>query len=157
MASGFRGISYALGTGWIIATYTVLDGMGARAAQVALVYTVLLTLGDGIAMVGIVVMRRGLASLRTDVHTWKLCTLAAAMQVSASWMATWALSQASMGLMPALRESSVMFAGLLAAWLMKERLRAIQVFACFGELCWSAGAAEIALSYLTTDVRLSLT
>lgn len=129
VTSGFHGIIYALGAGWMIATYTVLDGMGARAAEVALLYAVLLTLGDGIATVAIVAMRRGVASLRADAHTWKLCALAAAMQVSASWMATWALSQAPMGLVSALRESSVLFAGLLADWLMKERLRAIQVFA----------------------------
>jgi drug/metabolite transporter (DMT)-like permease len=128
-ASGFRGSGYALATGAMIACYTVIDGLGARASGAALLYAALLTLGDGLATVLIVAWRRGPAVLRADARTWRLCALAAAMQVSASWMATWALSQAPMGLVSALRESSVLFAGWIAAWLMRERLGRVRMLA----------------------------
>lgn len=42
-ASGFRGSGYALAAGAMIAGYTVIDGMGARAAGAALVYAALLS------------------------------------------------------------------------------------------------------------------
>jgi drug/metabolite transporter (DMT)-like permease len=113
----------------MIACYTVIDGLGARASGSALLYAALLTLGDGLATVLIVAWRRGPAVLRADIRTWRLCALAAAMQLSASWMATWALSQAPMGLVSALRESSVLFAGWIAAWLMRERLGRVRMLA----------------------------
>ncbi|MDR0227204.1 MAG: DMT family transporter [Burkholderiaceae bacterium] len=129
VASGFRGSGYALAAGAMIACYTVIDGLGARASGAALVYAALLTLGDGVATVLILAARRGASVLRADARTWRLCALAAAMQVSASWMATWALSQAPMGLVSALRESSVLFAGWIAAWLMRERLGRLRMLA----------------------------
>ena len=128
-ASGYGGSGYALATGAMIACYTVIDGLGARASGSALLYAALLTLGDGLATVLIVAWRRGPAVLRADARIWRLCALAAAMQLSASWMATWALSQAPMGLVSALRESSVLFAGWIAAWLMRERLGRVRMLA----------------------------
>lgn len=128
-ASGYGGSGYALATGAMIACYTVIDGLGARASGSALLYAALLTLGDGLATVLIVAWRRGPSVLRADARTWRLCALAAAMQLSASWMATWALSQAPMGLVSALRESSVLLAGWIAAWLMRERPGRVRMLA----------------------------
>ena len=65
-ASGYGGSGYALATGAMIACYTVIDGLGARASGSALLYAALLTLGDGLATVLIVawLMRERLGRVR---------------------------------------------------------------------------------------------
>lgn len=117
----WQGGLYALAAGLLIATYTVIDGLGARAAGSALVFAAMLTAADGLLTVLIVARLRGRAAMRVDRRSLRLCLLAAAMQITASWLATWALSQAPMALVSALRESSVLFAGLIAMVLMHER------------------------------------
>lgn len=46
--------------------------------------------------------------------------LAGGMQVGAYWIAIWALAHAPMGMVSALRETSVLFAALISTFILKE-------------------------------------
>lgn len=116
-----RGVRYALLTGALIAAYTVVDAMGARLAGSVLGFAVILTVGDGIATALVVLAWKGANAFRVDTRTLGLCTFAGAMQVGAYWIAVWALSQAPMGAVSALRESSVLFIGLISKFILNER------------------------------------
>ena len=115
-----RGVSYALFTGALIAAYTVVDALGARLAGSVLGFAVILTVGDGIATALVVLAWKGANAFRVDTRTLSLCTFAGAMQVGAYWIAIWALSQAPMGTVSALRESSVLFIGLISKFILNE-------------------------------------
>lgn len=116
-----RGVRYALLTGALIAAYTVVDAMGARLAGSVLGFAVILTVGDGIATALVVLAWKGANAFRVDTRTLGLCTFAGVMQVGAYWIAVWALSQAPMGAVSALRESSVLFIGLISKFILNER------------------------------------
>lgn len=116
-----RGVRYALLTGALIAAYTVVDAMGARLAGSVLGFAVILTVGDGIATALVVLAWKGANAFRVDTRTLGLCSFAGAMQVGAYWIAVWALSQAPMGAVSALRESSVLFVGLISKFILNER------------------------------------
>jgi drug/metabolite transporter (DMT)-like permease len=116
-----RAVIYALATGGLIAAYTVVDAMGARLSGSVLGFAVVLTIGDGIATALIVLAWKGARAFRIDARTLGLCSFAGAMQIGAYWIAVWALSQAPMGIVSALRESSVLFIGLIAKFLLNEQ------------------------------------
>ena len=115
-----RGVTYALLTGALIAAYTVVDALGARLSGSVLGFAVILTVGDGIATALVVLAWKGVKSFRVDTRTLGLCSFAGAMQIGAYWIAVWALSQAPMGTVSALRESSVLFVGLISRFLLNE-------------------------------------
>jgi drug/metabolite transporter (DMT)-like permease len=115
-----KAVCFALATGACIASYTVVDGLGARHAGSALGFAVWLTIGDGLltfllalAWKGGTVWRVARANLRTGLA-------GGAMQVGAYWIIVWALALAPMGMVSALRETSVLFAALISTLLLKE-------------------------------------
>ncbi|WP_326539256.1 DMT family transporter [Pseudorhodoferax sp.] len=115
-------VGYALLAGVLIASYTVIDAMGARQGGSALGFAVLVSLGDGIATVLAVLCWKGRRALAVDARTWRLCAAAGAMQMGAYWIAVWALAQAPMASVSALRETSVLFVALISAFVLKEGL-----------------------------------
>lgn len=117
-----RPVGYALLTGLLIAAYTVVDAMGARAAASAVGFAVLVTLLDGIATALVVLRWKGAQVLKMDRKTWLLCALAGTMQMGAYWIVVWALARAPMGAVSALRETSVLFVALISAFVLKEGL-----------------------------------
>ena len=117
---GRKAVGYALLTGLLIAAYTVIDGLGARRSGAPLGFAVLVTLFDGIATALAAAWWKGAAALRVDRRTLWLCTTAGAMQMGAFWIAVWALARAPMGMVSALRETSVLMVALISAFALKE-------------------------------------
>ena len=124
-AEGFRqpkAMLYAVGTGVFIAGYTVVDGMGARLAETAHSYTFWVHLLNGIPIVLLALyLRRGQVtqSLRSS---WKLGALAGLVSLVAYWIVIWAMTQAPMAMVSAVRETSMVFAVLFGVFFLKERL-----------------------------------
>lgn len=119
---GHRGTLYAMATSLLIASYTVVDALGARGSESALGFAVLLTIGDGLATALVVWWWKGRSAFRVDQRTLSLSAVAGTLQIGAYWIAVWALAQAPMGTVSALRESSVLFVALISTYLLKERL-----------------------------------
>lgn len=125
----WRAVLFALGTGMFIASYTVVDGMGARANGNAHVYTFWLLALHGIPFGLFTAWTRG-RTLPAQVRgVWRSGIAAGIASMLAYWIVIWAMTTAPMALVSALRETSVVFAVLLGMVLLKERLDIVRLAA----------------------------
>jgi phosphonate utilization associated putative membrane protein len=124
-----KALAYALANAGIIAVYTVVDGLGVRNEVAhggnAFSYVMLLFALDGVAYPLGVWLSRGSAGraqlLATVRQRWHLALLGGAASIGSYTIALWAMTRAPVASVAALRETSVLFAALLGAWLLKER------------------------------------
>jgi len=114
-----RAVGLALATGLMIASYTVIDGAGARTLGNPHSYYLWMTLIDALLLLGIVCARRENAFSRIGKR-WRPGLAAGLMSIAAYWLVVWALSQTPMALVSAVRETSVVFAALIATVVLKE-------------------------------------
>lgn len=124
-----RGVGYALATGAAIATYSVVDGMGGRAADTPLVYTAWLFLIHGIPITIITLVRRGPAQMLVNRRVIFTGIGAAAMSMLAYGIVIWAMNSAPLGPVSALRETSVVFGAIISSLVLKERLGPVALIA----------------------------
>lgn len=117
-----RAIGWALATGVTIAVYTVIDAQGVRAAPTAFSYIawVFLTLGFGIGL--LFALWRGPAFVLAARAEWKAGVAAGALSIVTYGLALWALRLGDTPRLAALRETSILFATLIAVVFLKERL-----------------------------------
>jgi phosphonate utilization associated putative membrane protein len=116
-----RAVAFALSNAVVIALYTVVDALGARASGNALQYVVALFVLDGWPFALLVFMRRGGALVWPYARArWPVAALGAAASLGSYGIALWAMTQAPVATVAALRETSVLFAALLGAWFLKE-------------------------------------
>ena len=124
-AAGFaepRAVLYALGTGLFIAGYTVVDGLGARLADSAHSYTFWVHLFNGIPITLLALyLRRGQVFVSVR-KSWKVGMLGGLISLVAYWIVIWAMTQAPMAMVSAVRETSMVFAVLIGVFVLKERL-----------------------------------
>ena len=121
-------LGFALSNAVIIAVYTVIDGLGVRLAVehggTALQYVSALFLIDGIPYF-IFVMSQRKAQQRVEAWAymrkrWPLALMGTLASLGSYGIALWAMTQAPVATVAALREVSVLFAALLGALLLKE-------------------------------------
>ncbi|QVQ50139.1 EamA family transporter [Spiractinospora alimapuensis] len=106
-------IGAALVTGLLIATYTMVDGVGIRLADGVLAYTAWLIFSHSTCFLTIVLLIRR-RSLFTQMRTvWWRGMLAGALSLTAAAMVLWAQSVTALGPIAALREASIIFAALI--------------------------------------------
>jgi len=119
-----KALRFALCNAAIIALYTVVDGLGARASGNALAYVAALFLLDGIPYLLLVMWQRGAAqrgpALRYMAGRWKIASVGTLASMGSYAIALWAMTQAPVALVAALRESSVLFAALIGTLLLRE-------------------------------------
>ncbi len=115
-----KAVFFALATGACIASYTVVDGLGVRQAGSILGFAVWLTIGDGLLTFIFAFAWKGGAIWRVARANIVTGIAGGAMQVGAYWIIVWALASAPMGMVSALRETSVLFAALISTFLLKE-------------------------------------
>lgn len=115
-----RAVLLALGTGACIASYTLVDGLGARQAGSVMGFAVCLTIGDGLLTFLIALLWKASAIRQVMRTSLRPAVLAGGMQVGAYWIIIWALAQAPLGMVSALRETSVLFAALISTFILKE-------------------------------------
>ncbi|MEO5670356.1 MAG: EamA family transporter [Ramlibacter sp.] len=116
-----RAVAFALANAVVIAVYTVVDALGARASGNALQYVVALFVIDGWPFALIVFARRGGAAVWPYARArWPVAALGAAASLGSYGIALWAMTKAPVATVAALRETSVLFAALLGTWFLKE-------------------------------------
>jgi phosphonate utilization associated putative membrane protein len=116
-----RGVGFALANAVVIACYTLVDGLGARAAGNALQYVLALYCCTGWPFGLLVVARRGLGvALPYARRRAPVAALAVVCSAASYGIALWAMTQAPMATVAALRETSVLFAAVLGTVLLKE-------------------------------------
>lgn len=116
-------------TGGFIAGYSLVDGLGARAAGTALGYYGCLSILNAVIFAVIMrVIRPGVVQ-RVVCQNWRFALSAGGASFLAYAMATWAFTVAPIALVTALRETSIVFALLLGVMVLKERLDLMKVLA----------------------------
>lgn len=115
-----KAMGFALANAVVIAIYTVVDGLGVRASQNALQYVATLFLLDGWPFALLMFATRGRAMVDYARHRWPIATLGALASLGSYGIALWAMTQAPVATVAALRETSVLFAVLLGAWFLHE-------------------------------------
>lgn len=115
-----KAIFFALLTGVSIASYTVVDGLGVRQAGSVLGYAVWLTIGNGVLTFIIALFWKKREIWRVMKGNITTGIAGGTMQIGAYWIIVWALAIAPMGMVSALRETSVLFAALISTFLLKE-------------------------------------
>lgn len=127
-------IALALLTGMIIASYTVIDGFGARRSGNPGGYVAVLCILDVFPLVLFVLWRRGAPAFRA-MRGYLLPGIAGgALSVAAYGIALWAMTLAPIPAVAALRETSVLFSSIIAVVFLKERftpLRGVAVAVIF--------------------------
>lgn len=113
-------LAYALGTAAFTASYTIVDGIGARAAGTASGFILWMVIGDAVGMIGYGVAVRGRCVFDGLRTTWKVGTAAGVLSLGSYWVAVWAMTKAPIALVAALRETSVLFAILFGALFLQE-------------------------------------
>jgi uncharacterized membrane protein len=118
----------ALFTGVTIALYTVVDGLGVRASESSITYTVWIFLTWSL-MWCVVYLPRTLTIPSASPRHRQIIVAAAGGLVSilAYGIVIWALQFDSMGVVSALRETSVLFAALIGKFFLNERLTVTRI------------------------------
>ncbi len=120
----------------VIALYTLVDGLGARASGAPVTYTAWLMVGSGVLTVLFQFWRRGPTTLAPLLVARVVPGLAGgAMSFGAYAIALWAMTFAPIGAVAAVRESSVLFATAIGAVFLGER---------FGLTRWIAALLVVA-------------
>lgn len=111
---------WALAGAAIIATYTLIDAAGVRASGGAERYVVWLFVFLGLPFgLGVLAVKRGEFLRHAARHWWR--GVAGCLMSGLSYgIALWAMTRAPVAVVAALRETSVIFAALIGAWLLKE-------------------------------------
>lgn len=116
------GTGFALTNAVVIAAYTLVDGAAVRQTISPVAYTLWVFLLTGAAFGGWVAVRRGWQALSYARRHWRAGLGGGAGTIIAYGTAVWAMGQAPVALVAALREASILFAALLAVLLFRERL-----------------------------------
>ena len=116
-----KALLFALGTALFTASYTLVDGIGAQLSGTASGFTLWMFVGDGVLMTIYALLVRG-RDLRAAVRGNLLSgTAAGALSLGSYWIAIWAFTLAPIALVAALRETSVLFAMLIAVFFLGEK------------------------------------
>lgn len=129
---------FALGTGVFIASYSLVDGYGARIAGTPTGFYAWLSLGNALIF-AVVMARVNRPALRQVAYAGRRTFL---LGGSASFVAyalvTWAFTQAPIALVTALRETSIVFALLIGVFFLGERLDLAKLVSTFLTLIGAA-------------------
>ena len=136
-ALGFAGL-----TALTISGYTLVDGIGARVAGDPHAYSATLFVLDGWPLILFALWRRGVEGLKPMVPYVLQGFAGGAMSLGSYWIAIWAMTVAAIPLVAAVRESSVLFAALIAVLILKEPLQ------------WGRAAAAVAIVCALALMRL---
>ena len=134
--------AFALTNAGVIAAYTLIDGQGARLSGHAFSYTGWMFVLTAALLLAVSAARNGREMLRHVRRGWRRSLLGGACTLASYGLALWAMTRAPIALVAALRETSVVFAAIIAASFLKEpitRLRYASIVTV------SAGAVAIKL------------
>lgn len=121
-----KALAFALGTACFTASYSLVDGVGARLAGTASGYTMWLFAGDALGITAYALVTRGFGVFGRLAPAWRSGVTAGTLSLAAYWIVIWAFTLAPLALVAALRETSVLFAMLIGVFLLGEKAGAIR-------------------------------
>jgi drug/metabolite transporter (DMT)-like permease len=117
-----RLLPFALGSAAATATYTMIDGLGARVSGDAIAYVAWVFVADGIIFTLGMLALRGPGIVPRDGRAWLLGSAASAASYGSYAVSIWAMTVAPIALVAALRETSILFAVLIGWLIFGERM-----------------------------------
>jgi drug/metabolite transporter (DMT)-like permease len=123
----------ALANAVVITAYTLVDGTGVRLSGHAAAYTMWVFLITALPLTGWALLRRRADLIAHCRSRWRFGAIGGVCTLGAYVLALWAMTQAPVALVAALRETSILFGTALSAVVLKER---------FG---WTRHAAAVAV------------
>lgn len=123
-AAGRRasGIRPALCNALVIASYTLVDGAGVRLSGAPVAYTLWIFLLTAIPLLGWALLSRPAQFCHYARQNWMLGVAGGAGTLLSYGVALWAMTQAPVAMVAALRETSILFGVLISAWVLKEQV-----------------------------------
>ncbi|MCZ4354108.1 DMT family transporter [Roseovarius aestuarii] len=113
---------FVIGTAGFTASYTLVDGIGARIAGTSSGFILWMVIGDAIGMIAYTLLTSGSVAFHRLKPSWKTGTSAGLMSLGSYWIAVWAFTQAPIALVASLRETSILFAILISAFVLGEKV-----------------------------------
>lgn len=141
-----QAVCFALLTGFAIAGYSFLSGLGIRKSQSLLGYIAWLEIATGVGMVSVAYVRRKPVLLEFARTKWQSGLVAGVLSVIGYAISLWAMSSLALAPVVALRETSVVFAAIIGGVFLREgfagRRVAAAVVVLAGIVLLSVGAHE---------------
>jgi drug/metabolite transporter (DMT)-like permease len=138
-----RGVGLALLNAVVIAAYTLIDGAGVRRSMAPAAYAAWLFLLTAIPLTGWVIAKKGTLFRRYAAKHFRIGIIGGLGSCASYGLALWAMTQAPVAIVAALRETSILFATVIAALVLKERVSPQRVIAA---CVIAAGAAVLRLA-----------
>lgn len=130
----FKAAKLAFITGCFIASYSLVDGIGARLAGTALGFYGWLAIGNVFLFTAFTALRNPQILKEIPVRAKRLCLFGGGASFTAFALVIWAFTQAPIAVVTALRETSIVFALLIGVFFLKERLDLAKVFSTMATL-----------------------
>ena len=112
-----RLLPFAIGSACATATYTLIDGMGARISGSPAAYVAWVFVADGCFFTLGMLALRGWDVIPRHWHAWRMGAFASVASYGAYAVSIWAMTLAPIAVVAALRETSILFA-VLIGWLV---------------------------------------
>ncbi len=139
----FSPTATALANAGVIVTYTLVDGVGARLSQHPFSYTGWMFFLTAIPLLVACFAWKGRKAVRHLRFNWGKGLIGGACTLGSYALALWAMTQAPIALVAALRETSVIFGVLIAAFFLKENVSPLRYLSI---LAVTVGAIAIKMS-----------
>lgn len=140
--SASRGTLFAMVNALVIASYTLVDGFGVRASGAPVTYTMWIFVLTGVPL-AVWALARSPGFLPYARRNWHLGLAGGLGTLISYGLVLWAMTEAPVPLVAALRETSILFGTAIAAFVLKERVTRTRLIAV---LVIAAGAAVLKLA-----------
>ncbi|PWC38971.1 DMT family transporter [Azospirillum sp. TSO35-2] len=128
-ANGLATTGFSLANAAVIASYTVVDGLGVRLSGQPAAYTLWLFLLTGLPLLAAALWRQPRRLAAYARTRWWVVLGGGACSVGSYGLALWAMTRAPVASAAALRETSILFALLLSRLVLKERVGPLRLAA----------------------------
>lgn len=141
---------WALLAGAFTVTYTLVDAQGVRVADQAVSFIVWFFIVDGLGILAVTLARRGGGLVAGLLREWRIGVPAGLASLATYSTAFLALRALPAGGVSALRETSVVFGALIAAFILRERVGPRRAF---GAVAVAFGGAMVVWGLAGTGLR----
>ena len=138
----YRAAILAVVTGIFIASYSLIDGLGARVSDSAVGFYACLSILNAIIFIIVILFKKPNTVKIVVVNNYKLALTGGLASFTGYSLIIWSFTMAPIPVVTALRETSIVFALLLGVFVLKERLDLMKLFASITTLI-GAGLLKI--------------
>ncbi|MBI4922043.1 MAG: EamA family transporter [Devosia nanyangense] len=137
-----RGMRLAALNALVIAAYTLVDGAGVRLSGAPATYVMWIFVANGVPMALWALLWRPEVRIYA-IHNWAYGLVGAVGTLASYGLALWAMTEAPIPVVAALRETSILFGTAIAAFVLKEKVTQMRLAAV---LVIALGAATLRLA-----------